>query len=469
MIKEAFNRNDWNELAHEEKGHIFPTYLYWRAVQLACKVVDCEPGVYGVWYKNNGFSWMTTKNALANSGKKIVEKLETDESFLKKIINVNITGIPKMLKDSEWFAQDLNKKNGEEIYAQWELLRKNFLKMMQYSVLGTVMEFEEPVLSNKLTKLLIDKFGEKKASQYFTELTLLTELTSAQKEQIELIDLKEQNVEEHWKKYAWVSFNYDGPGWSLEDMGKRFANKYQLAKINISKRKKEQEELEKKLRLSKKERYLFHVLRTLGFWKFERKSLNGKSHYTLENLMKEIARRHNLTLEEAKSILPSEMKQVLVDKKVDKEILKKRCKLAVAVYKGYDDYEIYTGEDALRLEHDIKESLKVDPNIKEIKGSTAYKGYAKGKAKIVNKPEDMKGFKKGYILVSASTSPEIMTAMKKAAAIVTDSGGITCHAAIIARELKVPTIIGTKFASKIIKNDEIIEVDADKGIIRKIK
>ena len=59
--------------------------------------------------------------------------------------------------------------------------------------------------------------------------------------------------------------------------------------------------------------------------------------------------------------------------------------------------------------------------------------------------------------------------MKKAAAIVTDEGGITSHAAIVSRELGIPCVIGTKFATKVFKDGDLIEVDADKGIVRKIK
>tara|TARA_Y100000310_G_scaffold338021_1_gene426573 strand:- start:1597 stop:1776 length:180 start_codon:yes stop_codon:yes gene_type:complete len=59
--------------------------------------------------------------------------------------------------------------------------------------------------------------------------------------------------------------------------------------------------------------------------------------------------------------------------------------------------------------------------------------------------------------------------MKKAAAFVTDEGGVTCHAAIVSREMKKPCIIGTKIATKVLKDNDLVEVDANKGIVRKIK
>jgi len=64
------------------------------------------------------------------------------------------------------------------------------------------------------------------------------------------------------------------------------------------------------------------------------------------------------------------------------------------------------------------------------------------------------------------TDPRYVFAMKKAGAIVTDEGGITCHAAIVARELKKPCIIGTKIATKVLKGGDLVEVDAERGIVR---
>lgn len=76
--------------------------------------------------------------------------------------------------------------------------------------------------------------------------------------------------------------------------------------------------------------------------------------------------------------------------------------------------------------------------------------------------------KDGDVLISTATTPSIVSAMKKAAAIVTDEGGLTCHAAIVSRELKIPCIIGTKIATKVFKDGDRVEVDATKGIVRKL-
>lgn len=104
----------------------------------------------------------------------------------------------------------------------------------------------------------------------------------------------------------------------------------------------------------------------------------------------------------------------------------------------------------------------------ELKGTTASLGKAMGTVKIVITQADQSKMNEGDILISPMTTPRLMTAIKKAAAIVTDEGGLTAHAAIVSREFNIPCIVGTKFASKIFKDGDKVEVDAEKGIVRKI-
>ena len=102
----------------------------------------------------------------------------------------------------------------------------------------------------------------------------------------------------------------------------------------------------------------------------------------------------------------------------------------------------------------------------EIRGQTGSRGTAKGHARVVLDIYSDHGFKKGEILVTGMTRPEFVPLMKLAAGIVTDEGGITCHAAIVSRELGIPCVIGTRIASRIIKDGDMVEVDADDGVVR---
>jgi pyruvate,water dikinase len=82
--------------------------------------------------------------------------------------------------------------------------------------------------------------------------------------------------------------------------------------------------------------------------------------------------------------------------------------------------------------------------------------------------EDANTLQRGEILVAPSTFPAYVPAMERSAAIVTNEGGLLCHAAIVAREIKVPCIVGTKIGTKVFRNGDLIEVDAVNGIVRKL-
>ena len=81
---------------------------------------------------------------------------------------------------------------------------------------------------------------------------------------------------------------------------------------------------------------------------------------------------------------------------------------------------------------------------------------------------DIKRVQEGDILVTNTTHPNYLPAMQKAAAFVTNEGGIISHAAIVARELKKPCIVGTKIATQLLKDGDMVEVDADKGMVKKL-
>ncbi|MDD5489096.1 MAG: PEP-utilizing enzyme [Candidatus Moranbacteria bacterium] len=106
---------------------------------------------------------------------------------------------------------------------------------------------------------------------------------------------------------------------------------------------------------------------------------------------------------------------------------------------------------------------------KKILGQTGCKGNIRGTVKVLRTKAEIGKVNRGDIIVSPMSVPEFIPAMKKAAAIITDEGGFLCHAAVVSRELKKPCVIGTKIATKVLKDGDLVEVDADKGIVRIIK
>ncbi|AGK60540.1 phosphoenolpyruvate synthase [Archaeoglobus sulfaticallidus PM70-1] len=100
-----------------------------------------------------------------------------------------------------------------------------------------------------------------------------------------------------------------------------------------------------------------------------------------------------------------------------------------------------------------------------VSGLGASPGIATGVVKIIGDEREISKIQEGDVLVTSMTTPDMVPAMKRASAIVTDEGGMTCHAAIVSRELGVPAVVGTKNATKVLKDGMIVTVDGEKGLV----
>jgi phosphoenolpyruvate synthase/pyruvate phosphate dikinase len=148
----------------------------------------------------------------------------------------------------------------------------------------------------------------------------------------------------------------------------------------------------------------------------------------------------------------------------DLNILKDRLN-GTAIEFTSDEYRSYLGSDLEKIET-LLQPKQIEG---QLSGQGAYPGKVRGTIKIIFDPSKTAGFSQGQILVSSMTRPEYLPLMKLAGAVVTDAGGLLCHAAIAARELKIPTVIGTEVATKTLKDGDLVEVDADKGIVKILK
>ena len=149
------------------------------------------------------------------------------------------------------------------------------------------------------------------------------------------------------------------------------------------------------------------------------------------------------------------------------------------IYKSYQDIEWAFDNDTkslyilqarpittLKEKGDIGMEDKKAENLKVlVKGLGASPGISSGQVKKINDISEIALVNDGDILVATMTNPDMVPAMKKAAAVVTDEGGRTCHAAIVSRELGIPCIVGAKNASDTLEDGKMITVDATRGII----
>jgi phosphoenolpyruvate synthase/pyruvate phosphate dikinase len=251
------------------------------------------------------------------------------------------------------------------------------------------------------------------------------------------------------KDFAWIKTTYN----LIEE----------LKEDEIKPLKEEGKELEK---TKKSDNHLIIGLQCAIYIRNRIKELSQKLWYYFEPLALSIASDlkidretfFNLTYKE---VINSYKKGKLDVSEEELELRKKCFALVVLENKSY----ILSGQKATEI-------LDFFSNIKhsdEIKGTVACRGNAKGTVKIIRNIKDFPNFSKGDILVTIMTTPDFIVIMKKAAAIVTDEGGLACHAAIVSREMNIPCVIGTKNATRILKDGYFVEVDAEKGIVRKIK
>jgi len=127
------------------------------------------------------------------------------------------------------------------------------------------------------------------------------------------------------------------------------------------------------------------------------------------------------------------------------------------------------GTEEEKTKEETEEEVKTKEETTEKKvilsGLGVSVGIASGIVKIVNSISELSKIKPGDILVTRMTTPDMVPAMKRAVAIITDEGGMTCHAAIVARELGIPCIVGTKTATKEILEGQVVTIDGKKGLV----
>lgn len=158
---------------------------------------------------------------------------------------------------------------------------------------------------------------------------------------------------------------------------------------------------------------------------------------------------------------------------LSQEVLKKkimdRRKSTLYINTPKDGLEIYQGEIAKnRYEFLMENNVEIDMEEGKraiLKGKIGSKGCVKGVVQIISDISHISEFSEGNILVASYTAPEFVPIMRKAKAIITDVGGATSHAAIVSRELGIPCVVGTKYATTLLVDKQIIEVNANEGRI----
>jgi phosphohistidine swiveling domain-containing protein len=243
-------------------------------------------------------------------------------------------------------------------------------------------------------------------------------------------------------------------------------HQYKQHKYHFTNLVSEQNKIEKNLNLNKFERSLFKAARTFMFVKAYRLNVRHKVQYVSEIIFEELYKRHKLSINSFRYAQRKEILNFLLGEKVNMKEIAHRRNGIVEITENGKQKLVSLSKARSFLKKVLMPEVVTATNT--INGQVAFMGKVQGRAKIVYSTSDMAKVNRGDVLFAITTTPDLLPAMNKAAAFVTDQGGITSHAAIVARELKKPCVIGTKIGTKIFKDGDMVEVDANKGVVRKI-
>lgn len=473
------------------------------------------PG-FAFHYQDFGIEFCIAEQDRAELGHSIMEKIK-DRAFTDRVVKTGLATCEDLLLWAEPFAKSASYSNGElaDMYERYlELLGKS----MGYGYLGNLLDYAsddvDNVLLAELEKRVFSKVPDKrKAIETLVALTTPEQLTYPNREHQEFLKLavvffknkkaKKALIENdaasadstsldaafstvfasqfpslaalvkaHQEKWVWLSFLFVGPSkWTetyfyslLAHMAKNGEDptaelarlKAQSAHIVAARN--------RAAKIVDDDAY-FYAARQLAYLKAMRKDAQVHTYFYLDGFFKHLARQFGMSPTQARFHTSAELIALLRGQQ-ESNAARANARFKQCFFSTYrGKIEVVDGPAAASLASKVRRPHV--PDSAEIKGNCACPGSARGTVKVVNTVEDAGKVLQGDILVSYATNPELVSAMRKAAAIVTDMGGLTCHAAIVSRELNIPCVIGTKNATAVLKDGDQVEVLADEGIVRR--
>jgi len=432
-------------------------------------------------FEDEMVSWMNDFDELYKRGAVIVKKL-LDDDFNREA-----------MKDWENACEDLRKickeLNNTDLssFDKQELLKKyqEFYKIhFHWWTIGMLAEMVSYGGEYLLREILSKKFKtnkfNKKQNEQFNLLTSPTKKSFFNGEEESLMNVlknmndgSEELIREHVKKYYWLQNNYLDTKYLDKDYFVKIINELIDKKVDpdeaitaaakrLEETKIKKEELIDELDFNEEEKKIVWIIDDFILFQDTRKMHNLRGLHALDLFLKEIS--NDISMKELKYLVPQEVEDAILGK-IDKEAIKERIKFCIVEY-SIDGCNVLVENKAKELIENVFGVDKDLEEVREITGMNASSGTVVGKVRIIKSPKNIDKMQEGEVLVTTMTSPDFVLAMKKAAAIITDEGGITCHAAIVARELGIPCIIGTKIATKVLKDGDEVEVKANHGVVK---
>ncbi len=303
------------------------------------------------------------------------------------------------------------------------------------------------------------------------------------REEYDLLEIKKSGkisdevLYQHALKYSFLFYNSYDLKENLNFLRNRANDQINLKKELVENKllKQEQEKIFKRLK-NKKIKEICLFFQNLGIERLEQKNCWAGGEFRFLNLFREIAKRAYVPLDMMMGSFVEQdyFKALQKDKVLTYQEMKKRMDKFIFWKKG-NKLKFIEDDQTFKKLSAITKGVDQQTITKEVSGMVANGGVARGKVRIVQSVniaqviKDLERFNQGDILVTWMTQPNMVPIARKAGAIVADEGGITSHAAIIAREFGIPCIVGAKIATKMFKEGDLVEVDANQGIIKKLE
>jgi phosphohistidine swiveling domain-containing protein len=431
-------------------------------------IFDYQDGHGGMWYLASDFSriWKIIK-----------QKLKSNPRYLEQVKK----RYEKIFKQNErLFSKIENSQLTEESDLEiLEMLKKCSLSATDGVGIAHILDPIGPKIEKEF-KAELSKFicDGKKFNHVYAVLTTPEELSFIAQEEGNLRKIAQESkgsqknrLERHARRYFWIQNSFaGGKRLKVAFFEKRMAD-LSKNKPLIKKVSEEAQRLMRRHKLDRKIKEMVNLINFSAIWQDQRKANVLKSVGYFEKVIEEVSRRSGIRKELLYYLGFTDIlkaKTIVDIKFIEKELALRRKGLFVLM--RYNKEQNFFGRDFMELTkyHKKLDDFKKE-KIDELHGSIASQGTAIGKVVICIGIRSFSKVKKGDIVVASMTRPEYMPALKKAAAIITDEGGITSHAAIIARELGIPAVIGTKVATKVLKDGYLVEVRANYGVVKILK
>jgi len=387
-------------------------------------------------------------------------------------------------------AQDVNESAETKTDAELADLFKKFANKNYEASTSMLLPLEIQEFLEKRIRGMLESRGEGNVEQKLAVLTapekvaenarefeaLLCLAAKTRAANLKLYDLNQEtldSIDGHIRGFGWINAGgFEGNPWTRKQIIERMRalkNDPQkaLEEMREGKRanKEEAEKLMKKLGLNYEEETIIKITKEYLFIKTMRMNAFMKANFIARPFLSEIASRTHIGFFDLVYLTPEEITDYLEKRtEPDKKKLEER-KRGYGVLILENEARTFEGRD---LQNFKKQFLVEEGSrqVQELKGKTAFKGVKKGIVKIVKGISDLAKVRQGDVMVTPMTEPKFVPAMERAAAFVTDEGGILCHAAIVAREMSKPCVTATKNATKVLKDGDLVEVDANNGVVR---